>query len=192
MPNNGCIPIPANQHARPVIALMFYLYLARMINALRAGFNRRPASGNLLAELYVAHSHGVRIHGPTSSPSVPGRREHQRCWAVLLVRLMIKTTMICISVRPNPIASWSILSAITSSIELLFRKSDVRKKGKTRGWELMLSHSFQTGITTGFAKGTESSDMLESIRHLKICAEQTMHPMLLPMIILSQRPFSQD
>ena len=69
--------------------------------------------------------------------------------------------------------------------EILFRKSDVRKKGKTRGWELMLSHSFRTGITTGFAKGTESSDMLESIRHLKICAGQTMHPMLLPLIILS-------
>ena len=69
--------------------------------------------------------------------------------------------------------------------EILFRKSDVRKKGKTRGWELMLSHSFRTGITTGFAKGTESSDMLESIRHLKICSGQAMHPMLLPLIILS-------
>ncbi len=61
----------------------------------------------------------------------------------------------------------------------------MRKKGKTRGWELMLSHSFTTGITTGFAKGTESSDMLESIRHLKSCAAQAMHPMVLPVIILS-------
>ncbi|KAH8894814.1 hypothetical protein GQ53DRAFT_792689 [Thozetella sp. PMI_491] len=70
-------------------------------------------------------------------------------------------------------------------LQICFRKSDVRKKGKTRGWELMLSHCFATGITTGFAKGTESSDMLESVRHLKECAAQSMHPMLLPVIILS-------
>jgi hypothetical protein len=70
-------------------------------------------------------------------------------------------------------------------LQIIFRKSDVRKKGKTRGWELMLSHSFRTGITTGYAKGTESSDMVESVKHLKACAAQVMHPLLLPVIILS-------
>ncbi|KAK3322432.1 hypothetical protein B0H66DRAFT_495321 [Apodospora peruviana] len=70
-------------------------------------------------------------------------------------------------------------------LQIIFRKSDVRKKGKTRGWELMLSHSFRTGITTGFAKGTPSSDMVKSIVHLKACAAQIMHPLLLPVIILS-------
>lgn len=70
-------------------------------------------------------------------------------------------------------------------LQIIFRKSDVRKKGKTRGWELMLSHSFRTGITTGYGKGTESSDMVESVKHLKACAAQVMHPLLLPMIILS-------
>ncbi len=49
----------------------------------------------------------------------------------------------------------------------------------------MLSHSFNTGITTGFAKGTESSDMIKCIEHLKACAAQVMHPLLLPIIILS-------
>lgn len=49
----------------------------------------------------------------------------------------------------------------------------------------MLSHSFRTGVTTGYAKGTESSDMVESVKHLKCCAGQVMHPMLLPIIILS-------
>jgi hypothetical protein len=48
-----------------------------------------------------------------------------------------------------------------------------------------MSHSFNTGITTGFAKGTESSDMIESIKHLKACSGQVMHPLLLPVIILS-------
>jgi hypothetical protein len=70
-------------------------------------------------------------------------------------------------------------------IEIIFRKSDVRKKGKTRGWEIMLSHSFNTAITTGFVKGTETSDISEAISHLGSCRNEVCHPMLLPIIILS-------
>ncbi|KAH7632153.1 hypothetical protein B0T09DRAFT_382231 [Sordaria sp. MPI-SDFR-AT-0083] len=70
-------------------------------------------------------------------------------------------------------------------LQIIFRKSDVRKKGKTRGWELMLSHSFNTGITSGFVKGTPSSDISVSIKTLLACASQAMHPFLLPMIVLS-------
>lgn len=61
----------------------------------------------------------------------------------------------------------------------------MRKKGKTRGWEIMLSHSFKDSITTGYVKGTPSSDIEESIRHLRACANQVAHPLLLPIIILS-------
>lgn len=70
-------------------------------------------------------------------------------------------------------------------LQIIFRKSDVRKKGKTRGWEMMLSHSFNTGITSGFVKGTPSSDINVSIKTLLACASQAMHPLLLPMIVLS-------
>ncbi|KAI1435791.1 hypothetical protein GGR50DRAFT_654880 [Xylaria sp. CBS 124048] len=68
---------------------------------------------------------------------------------------------------------------------IIFRKSDVRKKGKTRGWEIMLSHSFRTRITTGFVKGTQSSDISETIERLTLCRSEIEHPMLLPIIILS-------
>lgn len=61
----------------------------------------------------------------------------------------------------------------------------MRKKGYTRGWELMLSHDMNNAMTTGYAKGTESSDMEESIRHLKACVLQIGHPLLLPIIIFS-------
>ncbi|KAF3769867.1 hypothetical protein M406DRAFT_248876 [Cryphonectria parasitica EP155] len=70
-------------------------------------------------------------------------------------------------------------------LQIIMRKSDVRKKGKTRGWELMLSHDLATGLTSGYVKGTDSSDMSESIAHLRACARQAAHPFLLPMIILS-------
>ncbi|CAI4217886.1 unnamed protein product [Parascedosporium putredinis] len=39
------------------------------------------------------------------------------------------------------------------NLQFIFRKSDVRKKGRTRGWETMLSYNFQTGITTGYRAG---------------------------------------
>ncbi|KAK7969111.1 hypothetical protein PG996_002449 [Apiospora saccharicola] len=77
------------------------------------------------------------------------------------------------------------LSRLTYWLEIIHRKSDVRKKGKTRGWELMLSHSFHTNITTGYVKGTPSSDINDAIDHIKSCAAQVAHPMLLPIIILS-------
>ncbi|KAK5627816.1 hypothetical protein RRF57_003531 [Xylaria bambusicola] len=70
-------------------------------------------------------------------------------------------------------------------LQIIFRKSDVRKKGKTRGWEIMLSYSFRTAVTTGFVKGTESSDITEAITHLVNCRSEIGHPMLLPVIILS-------
>lgn len=49
----------------------------------------------------------------------------------------------------------------------------------------MLSHRFSTGITSGFVKGTPSSDIVTAIEHLRFCAKQVGHPMLLPVIILS-------
>ncbi|KAF4626992.1 hypothetical protein G7Y89_g11165 [Cudoniella acicularis] len=70
-------------------------------------------------------------------------------------------------------------------LQIVYRKSDVRKKGFTRGWELTLSHDVNNGITTGFCKGTPSSDLVECIKHLKACVIQIGHPMLLPIIIFS-------
>jgi len=55
----------------------------------------------------------------------------------------------------------------------------------TRGWELMLSHDVNNSITTGYSKGTPSSDIVASITHLKACASEIGHPMLLPTIIFS-------
>ena len=49
----------------------------------------------------------------------------------------------------------------------------------------MLSYSFNTGVTTGYVKGTSSSDINESLEHLKACGPEVGHPMLLPIIILS-------
>ncbi|KAI8959135.1 hypothetical protein F5Y11DRAFT_14795 [Daldinia sp. FL1419] len=70
-------------------------------------------------------------------------------------------------------------------LQIIFRKSDVRKKGKTRGWEIMLSYSYKTRITSGFVKGTSSSDIAKSLEHLRACRAEVGHPLLLPMIILS-------
>ncbi len=49
----------------------------------------------------------------------------------------------------------------------------------------MLSYSYNTCITTGFVKGTESSDILEALDHLIACRSELGHPLILPIIILS-------
>lgn len=69
-------------------------------------------------------------------------------------------------------------------LHVIFRKSDVRKKAKTRGWEMMLSHRFRTGVTSGFAKGTPTSKVVDCLLHLRQCAAHAMHPLLLPTIML--------
>lgn len=79
----------------------------------------------------------------------------------------------------------TIQAQILTTLEIVFRKSDVVKKGMTRGWELMLSHDVKNGLTTGYCKGTPSSDIVQSIMHLKQCVSQIGHPMLLPIIIFS-------
>jgi hypothetical protein len=49
----------------------------------------------------------------------------------------------------------------------------------------MLSHNINHGITTGYTKGTPSSDIVECIKHLKACVLQIGNPLLLPIIIFS-------
>ncbi|KAF6811975.1 hypothetical protein CSOJ01_05413 [Colletotrichum sojae] len=70
-------------------------------------------------------------------------------------------------------------------LKMVFRKGDVRKRGKTRGWELILSHNFGTGITSGYCKGTPSSDIVSSVMHLRACASDIEHAMLLPLIVFT-------
>lgn len=50
---------------------------------------------------------------------------------------------------------------------------------------MMLSYSFKSRMTTGFVKGTPSSDIVPALQHIRACAAQIGHPMLLPVIILS-------
>ncbi|KAI1268391.1 hypothetical protein F5Y18DRAFT_375189 [Xylariaceae sp. FL1019] len=70
-------------------------------------------------------------------------------------------------------------------LQMIFRKSDVRKRGYTRGWEIMLSYSFNTGITCGYVKGTPTAEMMKSIEHCIACRKEVGHPLLLPIIILA-------
>ncbi|KAG9236012.1 hypothetical protein BJ875DRAFT_533823 [Amylocarpus encephaloides] len=76
-------------------------------------------------------------------------------------------------------------------LQIVMRKSDLRRR-LTRGWELTLSHDVNTATTTGFCKGTPSSDIVNCIAHLKACISQTAHPLLLPTIIFSHEVSFQN
>lgn len=49
----------------------------------------------------------------------------------------------------------------------------------------MFSHSLKTSMTTAYAKGTPSSAIVKTIQHVKACAAQVSHPLLMPVILLS-------
>ncbi|KAI1863420.1 uncharacterized protein JN550_009531 [Neoarthrinium moseri] len=68
-------------------------------------------------------------------------------------------------------------------LHIIVRKADMRKKGKTRGWELVLSYSFRDKITTAFLKGTPCSNVSESLKLVKDSPSQICHPLLLPMTL---------
>ncbi|CAK7271827.1 hypothetical protein SEPCBS119000_004805 [Sporothrix epigloea] len=72
------------------------------------------------------------------------------------------------------------------NMQIITRKSDVRKKGLTRGWELMLSHNFRSAITSGYAKGTPSSGLERMLEdHLRACSAHVAHPLVLPTILVA-------
>ncbi|KAJ2906843.1 uncharacterized protein MKZ38_010341 [Zalerion maritima] len=89
---------------------------------------------------------------------------------------------------------WSAFNHDDSNphLHIVFRKSDVRKKAKTRGWEMMLSYSFRTHVTSGYIKGTASAEIELALQHLQACAKQVLHPMLLPIIVLSMDMSGKD
>lgn len=74
-----------------------------------------------------------------------------------------------------------------SATEIIYRKSDVKKSDvqKSRNWELVLSYEMETGITRGFFKGTERSDITKCIACLRSCPAQIDHPLFLPILVFS-------
>ncbi|KAK8016778.1 hypothetical protein PG993_014967 [Apiospora rasikravindrae] len=69
---------------------------------------------------------------------------------------------------------------------MVFRKSDVQWVGNPRGWQMILSYSFKTSITSGFVKGTKNAELGEILSQLKGCASPAHHPLLLPILMLCQ------
>lgn len=59
--------------------------------------------------------------------------------------------------------------------------------GKTRGWELILSHDIENNTTTGFCKGTSASKMEDVLDSLKQCADNTYHPLLIPLLVFEMK-----
>ncbi|EFX00464.1 hypothetical protein CMQ_7466 [Grosmannia clavigera kw1407] len=80
---------------------------------------------------------------------------------------------------------WWTYSQSLGIMQLIFRKSDVmRKDNVSRGWEMALSYSFDSKITSGFAKGTESAELAAVLGQMSACASPTAHPLLLPVLML--------
>ena len=49
----------------------------------------------------------------------------------------------------------------------------------------MLSHAFKSNVTTGYMKGTPTSNVVAALQHLSSCAPHIGHPLFLPIVFLS-------
>ncbi|CAN8095523.1 unnamed protein product [Discula destructiva] len=70
------------------------------------------------------------------------------------------------------------------NLQMVFRKSDVEWKGTSRGWELMLSYSPETNITSGYVRAMETFKFQEILVDLQACGKLASHPLLLPVLVL--------
>ncbi|KAG8158335.1 hypothetical protein KVR01_012096 [Diaporthe batatas] len=94
---------------------------------------------------------------------------------------------------------------VGDNLEFIFRKSDVEWKGTSRGWEMVLSYSFGTGITSGYVRGKgekvteKGKEQLKDHKTLKkvlddlfLCGRPVSHPLLLPILTLCQELSSSN
>lgn len=69
---------------------------------------------------------------------------------------------------------------------MIFRKSDVQWKGTSRGWEIALSYSTATRVTSGYIRGIKDAGIGTVIDLLGKCARPACHPLLLPFLMIRQ------
>ena len=50
---------------------------------------------------------------------------------------------------------------------------------------MMLTYCFKTKITSGYVKGTKTTDISQQIQHLAACCKPVAHPLLLPILFLN-------
>lgn len=71
-------------------------------------------------------------------------------------------------------------------LELIFRKSDVKWGDSSRGWEISLSYTVNSRVTSAYIKGTVSAKIQTVVEQLKSCSTPVTHPFLLPILMLRQ------
>ncbi|KAI1075585.1 hypothetical protein F5B20DRAFT_573398 [Whalleya microplaca] len=93
----------------------------------------------------------------------------------------------------GPFFWWAChMNAANPQFQFVFRKSDVQWRGTSRGFEMTLSYSFQTQITSGYVKGTASGEIEELLHQLRACGRPSAHPLLAPILVLSRELSSKN
>ncbi|KAI0099280.1 hypothetical protein GGR51DRAFT_552019 [Nemania sp. FL0031] len=97
------------------------------------------------------------------------------------------------STAVGPFFWWSLdVESANPELQFIFRKSDAQWKGTTRGWEMMLTYSFESKITSGYVKGTKSAGIKKLLQHLMACSRPVAHPLLLPILLIHHLSAKND
>lgn len=114
------------------------------------------------------------------------RKEHYRS---LLREMRLQLQIAESSSAVGPFLWWGFWrdpsDAENEYLQIVFRKSDVKWNGTSRGWEMALSYSFRTKITSGYIRGNAGKgDLAGTLASLAACAKPVCHPLLLPVLML--------
>ncbi|KAI3329532.1 hypothetical protein F4824DRAFT_516836 [Ustulina deusta] len=145
-----------------------------------------PASENT----NVSFLNGIRlvvqseVHKPeTFAPDVVSLEVSQ--YESLIRKMQLPFQGLEASTAVGPFFWWSLdMESENPKLQFIFRKADAQWKGTTRGWEMMLTYCFKSKITSGYVKGTRSTEINRQLQHLAACCRPAVHPLLLPILLI--------
>ncbi|KAI1744983.1 hypothetical protein F4680DRAFT_403941 [Xylaria scruposa] len=77
-------------------------------------------------------------------------------------------------------------------LQLIFRNSQDRGQKSSQGWEIILSYSVKTRITSGYVRWTADTSMHQLFEQLMSFSKPTAHPLMLPLLVLQHNLGAQN
>ncbi|KAI0554384.1 hypothetical protein F4679DRAFT_579411 [Xylaria curta] len=74
----------------------------------------------------------------------------------------------------------------------IFRNSQDRRQKSSQGWEIILSNSVNTRITSGYVRWTADASIQQPFEQLMSFSKPTAHPLMLPLLVLQHNLGAQN
>lgn len=84
------------------------------------------------------------------------------------------------------------ISTADPSTAVIYYEARIQRDKHPKGFIVLLSYDFFSRTTNGFYKGSHGRGVGTCINHFQACASQIEHPMLLPIIVLTEKIMREE